>query len=286
MELTQPAVQLDEILPMLHLLEQCALRCFLSSRDRLEQPMFLEQSVHFDDALFEPEFCGFVHTSLGVEVFVVAIVSTTMPSSSKRVDAMKDEYTYGDDIPMCVCLVRSGDMTTAEYFATPESLMPTELAFGILHVRDAPFVPHQKTVGSFFTALREFVRANRLGSVWVAPLDIVLDAAQHLVVQPDVSFVSTARAAILRERVYGPPDLVVEVLSPRPRVGDFGTRLGWLGAYGVRECWAYHQAQQQLEMIRFGDGRPAIREWCELEDLVTSPCLPGFAMTLNDILAK
>ena len=177
-------------------------------------------------------------------------------------------------------------MTTTEYFASPESLLPTELAFGILHVRDAPFVLHQKTVGSFFTALREFVLANRLGSVWVAPLDIVLDAARHLVVQPDISFVSTARSTILRERVYGPPDLVVEVLSPRPRVGDFETRLGWLEAYGVRECWAYHQPRQQLEMIRFGDGRPAMREWCALEDRVTSPCLPGFAMTLQDILAK
>jgi Uma2 family endonuclease len=177
-------------------------------------------------------------------------------------------------------------MTSADYFATPESLLPTELAFGILHVRDAPFLPHQRIVGSFFTALREFVRSNGLGSVWVAPLDIVLDAARHLVVQPDVSFVSNARSTILRERVYGPPDLVVEVLSPHPRVGDLETRLGWLGAYGVRECWAYHQPDEQLEMIRFGDGRPAIREWCALEDLVTSPCLPGFAMTLKDILAK
>jgi hypothetical protein len=33
--------------------------------------------------------------------------------------------------------------------------------------------------------------------------------------------------------------------------------------------------------IRFGEDRPAIRDWCALEDFVTSPYLPGFAMTLT-----
>lgn len=39
-----------------------------------------------------------------------------------------------------------GHMTLAEYFETPETLLPQELIFGAVRVADAPFVPHQRLV--------------------------------------------------------------------------------------------------------------------------------------------
>ena len=62
----------------------------------------------------------------------------------------------------CACFVRKRpSMTSLEYFNTPESVLPTELAFGELVVRDSPSSFHQAAVGSFFVALREHVRAHR-----------------------------------------------------------------------------------------------------------------------------
>jgi hypothetical protein len=37
-------------------------------------------------------------------------------------------------------------MTTAEYFATPETVRPAELAYGGLRVADAPAMRHQRVV--------------------------------------------------------------------------------------------------------------------------------------------
>ena len=177
-------------------------------------------------------------------------------------------------------------MTSIEYFKTPESLLPAELAYGTLSVHDAPSSSHQSAVGSFFVALREHVRAHGLGKVWVAPLDVVLDEARALIVQPDLLYVSQSRADIVQERIYGAPDLVVEVLSPRPRVGDFDRRLEWFAAYGVQECWAYHQTAQQLEVITCVERRVDERRVLELDDPIASACLPEFPLTLRQILER
>ena len=177
-------------------------------------------------------------------------------------------------------------MTSLEYFNTPESLLPTELAFGTLLVRDSPSSAHQGAVGSFFVALREHVRARALGDVWVAPLDVVLDEARDLIVQPDLLYVSRDRADIVQRRIYGAPNLVVEVLSPRPRVGDFDRRLEWFSAYGVEECWAYNQAAQHLEIITFAEGRVTRHTVFELDDAIASGCLPDFCLTLREVLAR
>jgi len=91
-------------------------------------------------------------------------------------------------------------MTVDEYFRTPETLLPAELANGALRVAEAPSVPHQQAVGAFHLALSTHVRERRLGRM-LSPTDVVLDYERALIVQPDVLFVSQARAHILKERV-------------------------------------------------------------------------------------
>jgi hypothetical protein len=54
-------------------------------------------------------------------------------------------------------------VNTLEYYGTPESVAPTQLAFGTLQVREAPSVQHQEAVGSFFVALR--ITRGSTGSV-------------------------------------------------------------------------------------------------------------------------
>ena len=53
-----------------------------------------------------------------------------------------------------------------------------------------------------------------LGRVAIAPVDVILDRERALVLQPDVLFVATERLGIIRDQVWGAPDLVVEVMSP------------------------------------------------------------------------
>jgi len=143
-------------------------------------------------------------------------------------------------------------MTTAEYLQTPESTRPSELVFGQLRVAEAPSTSHQRVVRELLLALAPETSAQGAGEVLCAPLDVVLDFAANLVVQPDLVFVSKDRDHIVRDRIYGPPDLAIEVLSPQPRIGQLDERIGWFARYGVRECWLADQIEKHIVVLELG----------------------------------
>ena len=175
-------------------------------------------------------------------------------------------------------------MTTQEYLATPETVVPQELAYGVLRVAESPLPIHQKAVAELFRALDSHVRARGLGEMWLSPLDVILDHERALVVQPDLLFISRERSSIVTDRVRGAPDLVVEVLSPNPRIGRLDERLGWFATYGVRECWAVHQLEKRLEVLRFDQGRIASRVSFVENAPIRSSVLPDFTRTLRSML--
>lgn len=155
-------------------------------------------------------------------------------------------------------------MTTAEYLETPESTLPSELVFGQLRVAEAPSTSHQRVVRELLLAIAHETSAHDAGEVLCAPVDVVLDFAANLVVQPDLVFVSKNRDSIMRDRIYGPPDLVIEVLSPQPRIGQLDERIGWFARYGVRECWLASQVEKQIVVLELSQrggvvGRTAFR---------------------------
>ena len=174
-------------------------------------------------------------------------------------------------------------MTTAEYFLTPDTVLPQELIFGELRVAESPSVSHQRVVRDLALALVPIVQERRVGEVLFAPMDVVLDAERHLVVQPDLLFVSADRAHLVTDRVYGAPDLVVEVLSPNPRIGRLSERLEWFARYGVRECWLArlpHRDVSVLTLTGYGvaDERTFVRA-----GRISSPVLGDLPLTPLDI---
>jgi Uma2 family endonuclease len=175
-------------------------------------------------------------------------------------------------------------MTTNEYLATPETVLPAELAFGVLRVAEAPIVRHQRVVRDLTILLTAFTQEHGLGEVLPAPTDVVLDREQHLVVQPDVLFVAAERRQIVGDHIEGPPDLVVEVLSPRPRVGTIEEKVTWYARYGVRECWLFDLARRQLTVLRCADGRVVDRVPYGAAQFITSAVFPDLSLRPSEVL--
>ena len=175
-------------------------------------------------------------------------------------------------------------MTTDEYLRLPEKLVPEELVYGFVRSAASPTPGHQWVLGKLFLALTSHVDERRLGRVWPAPLDVVLDREAHLIVQPDLLFVNTERMGIVTDRVWGAPDLVVEVLSPRPRIGTLDERIGWFAKYGVRECWLVHQHAREVEVLQFEAESVASRGTFAADMPIRSSVLPGFNGSLEEIL--
>jgi Uma2 family endonuclease len=149
-------------------------------------------------------------------------------------------------------------LTVPEYFTYPETLRRMELVYGFVREPPAPRYGHQSIVTRLTTLLDSHVRERALGRVCVSPIDVVLDANAALVVQPDIVFVSQERLRIVRDRVWGAPDLVVEVLSRGTESRDRTTKVDWYRRYGVRECWLVDPRTHSLEVESLTpDGRHA-----------------------------
>ena len=170
-------------------------------------------------------------------------------------------------------------LTTAEYLQTAESLRVQELIFGTLHVAESPSFRHQDLLLELAVLMRVFVGQHKLGTVCIAPLDVILDPARALILQPDLFFVSKLRRDILTDRVWGAPDLVVEVLSPNPRIGKLEDRLHYFAHYGVRECWLIHQLKRDIEVLEMNGYGVQSRRTFSGVDRIRSSVLREFTLS-------
>src|SRR4029079_19545109 len=112
--------------------------------------------------------------------------------------------------------------------------------------------------------------------------DVVLDRERDLIVQPAVLFVAADRLSIIRGQVWGAPDLVAEVLSPRTRAHDGGDKLQWYRQYGMRECWLVDAVPERVTIVDFTGAQPVERSARGLEPLHSSvlPALHASAFAL------
>jgi Uma2 family endonuclease len=170
-------------------------------------------------------------------------------------------------------------LTTAEYLQTAESMRVQELIYGSLRVEESPLFRHQNLLLELAVLLRVFVGQHRLGTVCIAPQDVILDPARALVLQPDLMFISKNREEIISDHIWGAPDLVIEVMSPHPRIGKLDERIGYFKHYGVEECWLIHQLAREIEVLRLQEHGADNRRMFRGVQAIESGVLPEFRIS-------
>jgi Uma2 family endonuclease len=172
-------------------------------------------------------------------------------------------------------------VTVASYLAGEEVMRRRELAFGVVREPPAPGYGHQLVVGRMYERLARHVRRSKAGRIVVSPVDVVLDREMALIVQPDIVFVSEERLGICRERVWGPPDMVVEVLSSATRRHDRSTKVEWFEQYGIRECWLADPVACTIEVVTFAAKVRHARVF-EADEIARSTVLPRLRLRAGD----
>ena len=144
--------------------------------------------------------------------------------------------------------------TYAEFARLPsEGTSRYEVIDGELVVTPAPGLRHQGIVTDLVTFLNTFVRAHDLGRVFASPVDVLLGEGDYL--EPDIVFVRKGRSDILSDRgVEGPPDLLVEVISPASVDRDRGIKLERYRHFGVAEYWVVDPDVRAVEVWALADG--------------------------------
>lgn len=173
-------------------------------------------------------------------------------------------------------------MSVSAYLSSEETNRPQELVFGLLREPPAPGFDRQIIVGRIHVALDRHVRRYALGEVVESPVDVILDRKRALVVQLDVVFISNDRRRIHAGRIWGPPDLLVEVLSTFRRRHDRVTKIEWYRRYKVRECWIVDPVAGTVDVLDLASS--AARTF-EGRQCVRSQVLPRLRMRADEPFA-
>jgi Uma2 family endonuclease len=142
-------------------------------------------------------------------------------------------------------------MTADEFSQLPETNQPTELINGELIVSPSPLVCHQLSSSQFFRLI-DGLKPN--GTLFYSPMDVYFD--QENIPQPDLIWVAeTSRCVIGEKRLEGPPDLIVEILSPGTSRMDRREKFQLYERYGVSEYWMVDPLEKYVEVYRWVGGR-------------------------------
>lgn len=119
-----------------------------------------------------------------------------------------------------------------------------------------------------------FVDEFELGEVFGEPVQVRLPR-QRRRRSPDFLYVSLANADRIEEQqIHGPPDLIVEVVSPESRTRDRREKYAEYQAAGVREYWMADQDLRTWEAYGLGPDGTYV-QLVEANGRVCSAVLPG-----------
>jgi len=174
-----------------------------------------------------------------------------------------------------------GQRTAADYWALPEG-EPIELIQGRLIVSPAPNFLHQ-TISLLLSEILLQAARQGGGRASAAPIDVIL--ADHTILQPDLVYISKSRRGIVKPRVEGAPDLVIEILSESNSRRDRVDKLNLYAEFGVAEYWIVDPNERQFDFLlhnskKGSEGKFEIQS--QHDDCYQSPRLPELAIQLAD----
>jgi len=183
-------------------------------------------------------------------------------------------------------LPRSTDLTYEDYLQLPENGGTRyEILDGDLAVTPAPLTRHQRVSRNLGRILDAYVHSRHLGELFYAPTDVIL--AETSVVEPDLLFVVAARASIISRRaIEGPPDLMIEILSPTTAKRDRETKLKLYARYGVAHYWILDPDGRWIELYENDGG--SFRQTTRAEGNATLRCtlFPELEIRLGEVWAE
>ena len=131
-----------------------------------------------------------------------------------------------------------------------------ELIDGVAwNMSQAPVRRHQKILGNLHMTFREYFEEKPC-EVYLAPFDVFFPSGKDeemndvtTVVQPDLSVICD-REKLVDKGCFGPPDLVVEILSPYTSKKDLNEKFRLFERSGVYEYWVIDPGNKYIRVFK------------------------------------
>lgn len=145
---------------------------------------------------------------------------------------------------------RQGTYTLEDYLALPDD-QRVELIDGVFYDMSAPYPVHQDIcfmLGHYFQNYIE--EKGGPCRVLPSPIDVQLDKDDKTVVEPDLCIVCRPEL-IDGPRIYGAPDLLIEILSKSTRKKDLTLKAAKYMNAGVREYWTVDPEKLKITVFDY-----------------------------------
>jgi Uma2 family endonuclease len=172
---------------------------------------------------------------------------------------------------------------TADDYMMLEEGAPFQLINYDLIMSPSPTPVHQLISVRIVQAMSNFLdNKNDNGFLVSAPMDVKLDEGN--VLQPDILYITEERKAqIVKDRVEGAPDLVIEILSPSNAYYDLRQKKNIYGKYGVKEYIIIDPIERNAELYALKDGIYYLHQKSQSNEQLNSVVLPVLIFDLNKI---
>jgi Uma2 family endonuclease len=173
-------------------------------------------------------------------------------------------------------------LTYDDFVRFPDDGLRHEIIDGEHYVTPSPATRHQRISRNLLYLLQSYLDAHPIGEIFCAPYDVLL--SRFDIVEPDLVYISDARKAFITSKnLQGPPDLVIEILSPGTRKRDERVKRDLYERAGVEEYWMVDPDRDTVEAHRRdGEVFQSSRVYRRSESL-TSPLFPRLELPLERV---
>ncbi|MBR1728998.1 MAG: Uma2 family endonuclease [Selenomonadaceae bacterium] len=128
----------------------------------------------------------------------------------------------------------------------------------------APFVNHITIISRLNHIFVQYIDEKNINAIVVADADVYLSNEDHF--RPDLSIVCNLETVKNGKKVYGVPDLVVEVLSDSTMKNDLGLKKSAYEKNGVKEYWIIDQWSRRIEVYHLINGKYELDDVYKVSD--------------------
>ena len=159
----------------------------------------------------------------------------------------------------------------------------------IFKMSPAPGSIHQRISFRLSRWIGNYLESKRC-ELFTAPFDVRLpryvDSDKEIitVVQPDICVVCDPEK-IDDRGCLGAPDIVVEILSPGNNKKELQNKYEVYEEAGILEYWIIHPQEKTFLKYTLTDGKFQPSRLLTIGDEVTTPVLPGFTLSLEELFA-
>jgi Uma2 family endonuclease len=150
-------------------------------------------------------------------------------------------------------LIKETGWTVEDYYQLPEDGNQYEIIGGRLELKPSPAATHQIISSNVVSAFLDSCKEEYI--ILYAPMDVILSDSETR--QPDILMIHRSRRHIIEERgIMGPPDLVVEIISPNSAKRDRSMKRESYARFLVPEYWIVdpvYRTIEQYELMREGE---------------------------------